>query len=171
MDPDAAAVVFDSSPEVATKAMIPLEVTHTAVPPTDIMARIGQGSELRKACTSLLDFFWQTHSESFGFALPPLHDPCALFYALQPWQFTSSFARVNVERCSPLTLGQTGALGPCECSECSITLSFFDVDLFCSVCDWKKEGDNGANCLVATEMNNEAMWPTLLSDIAAIEGR
>ena len=43
----------------------------------------------------------------FGFDAPPVHDPCAVAYLLQPEMFDCKLMRVDVECASPLSSGQT----------------------------------------------------------------
>lgn len=83
-------------------------------------------SPLRAALRSLLLYFADTYSKHFGFDVgPPLHDPLAVLAAIFPPEeeedekeggrspspsppvFALARARVDVETCSPLSLGQS----------------------------------------------------------------
>ena len=79
------------------------------------------GVEQAKRVEALLTFFAETYKLVFQFDHPPLHDPCAVWAAIEfahsssdhhnPHDFQPSFEytleRVDVERASALTFGQT----------------------------------------------------------------
>ena len=52
-------------------------------------------------------FFKDMYSKVFGFASPPLHDPCAAAFVLAPWLFTLKSYRVDIETRSELSAGQS----------------------------------------------------------------
>ena len=124
-DPEAAHVVLESGLPLY---MIPLEVTHTALATPEVIATLREkallhpaGEEHAKRIEALLTFFAQTYARVFRFDHPPLHDPCAVWAAIEfahassdhhdPNDFHPSFEytleRVDVERASALTYGQT----------------------------------------------------------------
>ena len=55
----------------------------------------------------LLMFFAETYERVFGFPHPPLHDPCAVFFAVAPDKFRTEKMRVDVECAGALTAGTT----------------------------------------------------------------
>ena len=115
-DPEAAHVVLESGLPLY---MIPLEVTHTALATPDVIATLREkallhpeGEEHAKRVEALLTFFAKTYKDVFDFDHPPLHDPCAVWAAIEfahgaPRAFEYTLERVDVERASPLTFGQT----------------------------------------------------------------
>ena len=108
VDPEAAQAVFQSGARVT---MVPLEVTHTALATPAVVERIRSrvGGAFGAATQELLAFFAQTYREVFGFEEgPPVHDPCAVLFALEPSAFETKHVRVDVETgASELTAGQT----------------------------------------------------------------
>ncbi len=88
-DPEAAKVVFEAG--VQSLAMVPLEVTHTALATPAVMQRMMQRqTPFLQLMHKLLMFFAQTYKEVFSFEHPPLHDPLAVFFVACPSAFTVS---------------------------------------------------------------------------------
>ncbi len=72
----------------AALAMVPLEVTHTALATPAVMQRIAERQSAFLALMHrLLLFFAHTYRDVFDFAHPPLHDPLAVFYVACPSAF------------------------------------------------------------------------------------
>lgn len=88
VDPEAAQIVFNSG---ATVTMVPLQVTHTAIATEAVLGRIRAGPEsgaaFLRVIVDMLTFFASTYRTTFGFSDPPVHDPCAVAYALRPELF------------------------------------------------------------------------------------
>eukprot|EP00007_Cunea_sp_BSH-02190019_P008736 CAMPEP_0174231900 /NCGR_PEP_ID=MMETSP0417-20130205/2314_1 /TAXON_ID=242541 /ORGANISM="Mayorella sp, Strain BSH-02190019" /LENGTH=349 /DNA_ID=CAMNT_0015309863 /DNA_START=63 /DNA_END=1109 /DNA_ORIENTATION=+ len=123
-DPEAASVVFEAGVPLV---QVPLEVTHTgALVTRSVLDRIRAlqrsgapteaGDALRtepglspflRLITDLLLFFGKTYKEVFGFDDPPLHDPVAVAYVIDPSMFTVEQMRVDVELQSAMCAGQT----------------------------------------------------------------
>ena len=148
LDPEAAAIVFNSGADVT---MVPLEVTHTALVTEAVLARIcGGGAEassrFRRIVCELLLFFAASYRRVFGFEAPPLHDPCALVAALAPALFTMRRMRVDVETASPLCAGQT-------------------------VCDVWGHSPLPPNITVATAMDVDAFWELMLAALERADAR
>lgn len=61
----------------------------------------------RATLVSLLRFFAGSYRSLFFFAHPPLHDPCAVAFAIDRSLFASRTCRVDVETASPYAAGQT----------------------------------------------------------------
>eukprot|EP00898_Chlorokybus_atmophyticus_P004238 jgi/Chlat1/4815/Chrsp31S04863 len=139
-DPEAAKMVFESSIPVV---MIPLEVTHTALVTPDVIASILSSSPtpFRKLACQLLMFFADTYFRVFNFRNPPLHDPCAVAYVIQPQLFTTELLRVDIEVHSELSAGQT-------------------------VCDVWHASPLPPNVKVARVMDVPAFWKVMLAAIA-----
>lgn len=75
LDPEAASVLFSCGVELA---MVPLEVTHTALVTQPVLDQIGDHTEFRRLVRELLLFFRDSYKSHFDFDDPPLHDPCAV---------------------------------------------------------------------------------------------
>jgi len=94
----------------APVCMVPLEVTHTALVTKQVMQKILTPPDhpFLKLIAELLLFFADTYKKVFKFEDgPPLHDPVAVAYAIAPEIFVVEKLHVEVERCSPLSSGQT----------------------------------------------------------------
>lgn len=103
-------MVFESG---LTIVQIPLEVTHTVHLPLlltspltflkvlvtkEIFATLNEwNSPFSRLFSSLLSFFEETYRTQFGFSEPPLHDPVAVAYVIDPQLFTTSFVHVDIE--------------------------------------------------------------------------
>lgn len=155
-DPEAAKCVFESGVDLT---MVPLELTHTAIYTErvrDVWKKIivhpsadgpwtpsdeGEGgiflaSYFLEVVDAWMQFFAKTYEDVFGFEDgPPLHDPCAVLYAIDPELFEVEKMRVDVECASDLSAGQT-------------------------VCDFWKQSGKPANCAVATRFRDTGGdWP------------
>lgn len=136
-DPEAAAIVFQSGMEVA---MVPLELTHTALVTPEVLRLLGDETPFRRKIRDLLLFFRDTYLRVFGFPDPPLHDPLAVWYALEPENFTGRKMRVEIETRSDLSRGQT-------------------------VCDFYGRSPKPANVQVCLEANMEQFWKIQLEAV------
>ena len=95
VDPEAASIVFNSGLPVT---MVPLEVTHTALCTDAVLSSIrALQSPFSKLLVELLLFFAQAYTTTYGFPAPPLHDPCAVAYVIDPSLFDSQLMHVTVE--------------------------------------------------------------------------
>ena len=86
-DPEAAKMVFSSGVPIR---LVPLEVTHTALPSDAFEERLRQAalhSPFKAAVQDILGFFAQTYQEMFKFPKPPIHDPCAVALVAAPHLF------------------------------------------------------------------------------------
>jgi purine nucleosidase len=140
-DPEAAHIVFESGVDLT---MVPLEVTHTVLADEEILARIGTHSPFRKKITDLLSFFSETYKRVFDFNHPPLHDPLAVYYVLNPEAFSCREMRVDIERGSSLSRGQT-------------------------VCDFYGRSSEKANCRVALKVDVAVFWDEMLECLERAE--
>ena len=140
-DPEAAQIVFDSGLEIT---MVPLEVTHTVLVGKDILNRIGRHSQMRRKMADLLLFFENTYRNVFGFNAPPLHDPVAIFYVVEPGSFQTQTMRVDVERSNPLSRGQT-------------------------ICDSFNRNSGIKNVQVALRVDTERFWDRMIKALDQAE--
>jgi purine nucleosidase len=56
-----------------------------------------------------MDFFAHTYKDAQGFDAPPVHDPCAVAYVIDPTIVSTRKVPVNIELQGTLTLGMTVA--------------------------------------------------------------
>eukprot|EP00871_Galdieria_phlegrea_P003530 jgi/Galph1/4178/GphlegSOOS_G2815.1 len=104
-DPEAAHIVFNCGVPVT---MIPLDLTHQVLVTEDILNKIlSMKTAFAKNMGGLLEFFRSSYKKTFGFSSPPLHDPCAVAYVLEPSRFVTQWIRVDVELSSGYCRGQT----------------------------------------------------------------
>jgi purine nucleosidase len=107
IDPEAAHIVFNESWPLT---MVGLDLTHQALATPEVRARIEAiGTTPSKFVGELLDFFASTYLEAQGFTHPPVHDPCAVAYVIDPSVMTVRKTPLDVELTGTLTLGMTVA--------------------------------------------------------------
>jgi inosine-uridine nucleoside N-ribohydrolase len=105
VDPEAAQVVFSCGRPLT---MIGLDVTHQAQATAEVRARIrALGSPVALIVDELLGFFAETYERVFGFAAPPVHDPCAVAQVLDPTLVRTRPMRVEIELRGEWTTGRT----------------------------------------------------------------
>ncbi|MGX9230135.1 uridine-preferring nucleoside hydrolase UriH [Streptomyces albus] len=109
IDPEAAHIVFNERWPV-TMVGLDLDLTHQALATPEVTGRIAKlGTRPAAFVNELLDFFGATYLENQGFAHPPVHDPCAVAYVIDPDVMTVRKAPVDIELRGGLTLGMTVA--------------------------------------------------------------
>jgi purine nucleosidase len=118
IDPEAAHIVFN---ETWPLTMIGLDLTHQALATPEVAARIAAvGTGPARFVGELLEFFAETYKEVQGFEHPPVHDPCAVAYVIDPSVITVRRAPLDVELTGTLTLGMTvadfRAPAPADCT-------------------------------------------------------
>ena len=107
IDPEAAHIVFNESWPLT---MVGLDLTHQALATPDVRARIDAiDTTPSRFVGELLDLFASTYLEAQGFAHPPVHDPCAVAYVIDPSVMTVRKTPLDVELTGTLTLGMTVA--------------------------------------------------------------
>lgn len=107
IDPEAAHIVFNESWPVT---MVGLDLTHQALATPDVARRIAAvGTGPAAFVGELLDYFSAAYREAQGFDHPPVHDPCAVAYVIDPSVMTVRKAPVDVELTGRLTAGMTVA--------------------------------------------------------------
>jgi inosine-uridine nucleoside N-ribohydrolase len=105
VDPEAAHVVFTCGRPIT---MIGLDVTHQAQATPEVRECIRSlGTPVARLVDDLLGFFAQTYLEVFGFAAPPLHDPCAVAAVIDPTLVERKPMRVDIELRGEFTAGRT----------------------------------------------------------------
>jgi purine nucleosidase len=107
IDPEAAHIVFN---EKWPLTMVGLDLTHQALATPDVVAKIAEiDTKCSKFVVELLDFFGKMYKQAQGFDAPPVHDPCAVAYVIDPSVMTTQKVPVDIELTGTLTLGMTVA--------------------------------------------------------------
>ena len=107
IDPEAAHIVFNESWPLT---MVGLDVTHQALATPDVVAGIAAiDTAPARFVGELMEFFAHTYKDTQGFDHPPVHDPCAVAYVIDPSVLTVRKAPLDVELSGGLTLGMTVA--------------------------------------------------------------
>lgn len=107
IDPEAAHIVFNESWPLT---MVGLDLTHQAIATpevADAIAAVGTGPA--RFVGELLEFFGRAYRDEQGFDYPPVHDPCAVAYVIDPTIMTTTRVPLDVELTGTLTLGMTVA--------------------------------------------------------------
>ena len=107
VDPEAAHIVFNEQWPIT---MVGLDLTHQALCTPAVQQRIeGVGTDLGMFVSGLMDFFRKTYQDNQDFIDPPVHDPCAVAYLIDPEVVQTRRCPVDVEIKGELTLGMTVA--------------------------------------------------------------
>ncbi|MBX3194029.1 MAG: nucleoside hydrolase [Microbacteriaceae bacterium] len=105
IDPEAAAIVFGASWSVT---MIGLDVTHQALATPEVIAAIeAVGTGPARFVRELMDFFAHSYKDAQGFDHPPVHDPVAVAYVIDPTLVRTVRAPIAIELSGAQTLGMT----------------------------------------------------------------
>ncbi len=140
-DPEAAAAVFDAPWKVT---MVGLDLTHQAGATDAVVERFAAlGTPLSKIVVELLTFFGSTYKNVTGLDAPPVHDPCAVAYVINPALLTTEDAYVGVELKGTLTYGMT-------------------------VTDFRDAYGREHNTQVATKLDVDGFWDLVVDAVAAI---
>ena len=135
VDPEAAAAVLVSGVRLT---MVGLNVTHQALATDEVLARMrALGTPLAGTVAGWLAFFGAAYRSLFGFAAPPVHDPCAVALVADPGVVRCVDAFVAVETDGRWTRGATvvdldGRLGRAPNARVAVALDvprFWDLVL------------------------------------------
>jgi len=118
IDPEAAHIVFN---ERWPLTMVGLDLTHEALATDTVAASIAAvGTGPARFVGELLDFFGETYRDAQGFDHPPVHDPCAVAFVIDPTVMQVVTVPLDVELAGTLTLGMTvadfRAPAPADCT-------------------------------------------------------
>lgn len=130
VDPEAAAIVFAAGWPVV---MVGLDVTHQALATPQVAQRVAQiDSGAARFVGALIEAFGENYRQVQGFDSPPVHDPCALAYVIDPSIVATRRARLTVELRGEHTTGMTVAdLRGTEPAECPTAVATgLDVERF-----------------------------------------
>ncbi|MEI6287270.1 MAG: nucleoside hydrolase, partial [Bacillota bacterium] len=87
-----------------------LDLTHQALATPEVVEKIAAvGTQPAQFVLELLEFFGKTYKDAQGFDYPPVHDPCAVAYVIDPKVMTVKKVPVNIELTGTLTLEMTVA--------------------------------------------------------------
>jgi purine nucleosidase/pyrimidine-specific ribonucleoside hydrolase len=105
VDPEAARIVFESGVPIT---LCPLELTHQAKATPDIIERFAAiGTPLGDLAVELLRFFASTYKVLHGFDGPPLHDPTAVAWVIDPTIVETKPVHVDIETHAEFSYGRT----------------------------------------------------------------
>jgi len=90
---------------------------------------------------TLLQFFAETYERVFGFAAPPVHDPCAVAWLIDPEVVTTRDMHVAIDTRSVLSYGRT-------------------------VCDAYGTTGNPANAAVGVGLDAVRFWDLMIEALA-----
>lgn len=107
VDPEAAAIVFGEDWPVV---MVGLDLTHQALATPEVESRFAAlGTSAGDFVVALIDAFRQNYKDAQDFDNPPVHDPCAVAYVIDPSLVETVPAPLSVELAGTLTRGRTVA--------------------------------------------------------------
>ena len=107
IDPEAAHIVFNEPWPVT---MVGLDLTHQALATPEVAEKVrAVGTTPAEFVLELFEFFAASYKDAQGFDYPPVHDPCAVAYVIDPEVVTVRKAPVDIELTGALTLGMTVA--------------------------------------------------------------
>jgi purine nucleosidase len=141
IDPEAAHIVFNESWPVV---MVGLDLTHQALATDEVVAKIkAVGTGPAKFVCELMDFFAHAYKGVQGFDFPPVHDPCAVAYVIDPTIVTTRTVPVDIELAGKLTLGMT-------------------------VADFRAPAPEDCNTSVAVDLDHERFWDLITDALVRI---
>jgi purine nucleosidase len=141
IDPEAAHIVFNESWPVV---MVGLDLTHQALATDEVVAKIkAVGTGPAKFVCELMDFFAHAYKGVQGFDFPPVHDPCAVAYVIDPTIVTTRKVPVDIELAGKLTLGMT-------------------------VADFRAPAPEDCNTSVAVDLDHERFWDLITDALVRI---
>jgi pyrimidine-specific ribonucleoside hydrolase len=104
VDPEAAAIVFDSGIDVT---MIGLDITHMALFDSTHAERLRGAGRAGKAVAELADFFLEFHRQRYRFDGAPIHDAMAVAHVIDPTLVTTLDCNISIETQSQFCDGRT----------------------------------------------------------------
>jgi purine nucleosidase len=141
VDPEAAERVFASGVPLT---MVGLNLTHQAIATPALVERIlTLDSELARVVAGWMTYFGSTYDELFGLPGPPVHDPCAVAFAIDPRLVRCVDSFVAIETEGRWTRGAT-------------------------VVDLHRRLGHPPNARVAMELDAERFWDLVIGAVAAL---
>ena len=141
IDPEAAHIVFNEKWPVT---MVGLDLTHQALATPEVIEKIKAiKTKPAKFVLEMLEFFGKMYKQAQGFTYPPVHDPCAVAYVINPELIKTKRVPVDIELTGTLTLGMT-------------------------VADFRFPPDNNCHTQVATELDHTGFWDLIVDSLKRI---
>lgn len=141
IDPEAAHIVFNEKWPVV---MVGLDLTHQALATDEVVARIEAiGTGPARFVRELMNFFADAYRGAQGFEFPPVHDPCAVAYVIDPTIVTTRKVPVDIELQGKLTLGMT-------------------------VADFRAPAPDDCNTSVAVDLDHQRFWDLVTDALVRI---
>ena len=141
IDPEAAHIVFNEKWPVT---MVGLDLTHQALATSEVIEKISAiKTKPAKFVLEMLEFFGKMYKQAQGFTYPPVHDPCAVAYVINPELIKTKRVPVDIELTGTLTLGMT-------------------------VADFRFPPDDSCHTQVATELDHTGFWDLIVDSLERI---
>lgn len=141
IDPEAAHIVFN---ELWPVTMVGLDLTHQALATPEVVQKIAAiNTKPAQFVVELLEFFGKMYKSAQGFTYPPVHDPCAVAYVINPDLIKTQKVPVNIELTGTLTLGMT-------------------------VADFRFPPDEHCHTQVATALDHSGFWALIIDALQRI---
>ena len=141
IDPEAAHIVFNEKWPVT---MVGLDLTHQALATPEVIEKISAiKTKPAKFVLEMLEFFGKMYKQAQGFTYPPVHDPCAVAYVINPELIKTKRVPVDIELTGTLTLGMT-------------------------VADFRFPPDDNCHTQVATELDHTGFWDLIVDSLKRI---
>ena len=141
VDPEAAHIVFNESWPVT---MVGLDLTHQALATDEIEAEIkALGTDVADFVVGLFGFFREAYRHAQGFDHPPVHDPCAVAYLIDPSVVSVQKVPVDIELRGELTVGMT-------------------------VADFRAPAPEDCTTQVAVDLDHRKFWNLVIDAIQAV---
>lgn len=137
-DPEAAYIVFEEKWPIV---MVGLDLTYQALATKDVKEKIARiDTPCAQFLTQVLTRFSENYKRSKGFDEPPVHDPCAIAYVIDPSIIQVRKAPVHVEYRGQFTSGMT-------------------------VTDLRKPAPSDCHTAVATQLDRERFWNLIIEAV------
>lgn len=146
-DPEAAHIVFEAG---VPCYLVPLEVTHTVLVTPEILAQVeAMNTPFSRIVHKLLSFFKDMYKKKYNADSPPLHDPTAVAFAIDPTLFEYKLMRVDMELASPHSYGQT----------------------ICDIHNTSESKEERKNVHVCLKIHKERFWKLMLDALHVANNR
>ena len=124
--------------------MVGLDLTHQALATPEVIEKISAiKTKPAKFVLEMLEFFGKMYKQAQGFTYPPVHDPCAVAYVINPELIKTKRVPVDIELTGTLTLGMT-------------------------VADFRFPPDDSCHTQVATELDHTGFWDLIVDSLERI---
>ena len=152
VDPEAAAIVFGEDWPVV---MVGLDLTHQALATPAVQDRFrALGTASGDFLAALVDAFRANYKDAQGFDNPPVHDPCAVAYVIDPSVVETVSVPVSVELSGALTRGRTVA-----------DLRAFGAALASGAAPAASGADAACTTSVATRLDVDRFWDLVVDAV------